>query len=169
MVSCVARFGPKTVKTAGWTHPGQHIENGTNLDNLNVRSGKLHRVYPLGPANRRWYESGQRSLESWRLNGELHRVGGPAYQTWRESRLSCTLWYQDGKEHRVGGPSSRSWRESGQLKYEIWRQNGEHHRIGGSVMRIWDESGKLIDPRTYVYGKRVVNLRRYLTRRGLIQ
>ncbi len=56
--------------------------------------------------------------------------------------------------------------ESGQLRCEIWK-----HRVNpsGPAYREWYESGQLKSQTVHVYGKRVVNLRRYLTRRRLIQ
>ncbi len=96
----------------------------------------------IGNCERTFYPNGNLEHEAWIIDKEFHRVGGPAY---------------------------RSWYESGQLEYEIWCLNGECHRVDGPVVQEWSQSGELNLETYYVNGKRIANLQRYLTRRGLIQ
>ena len=56
--------------------------------------GELHRIN--GPA----YISFYYKVEEWYKNGELHRIGGPA-RIHKDSKW----WYVDGKLHRLDGPA----------------------------------------------------------------
>lgn len=51
----------------------------------------------------------------YRLNGELHRIDGPAVIT----REGDEHWYLNGKRHRIGGPAI------------ITRNGAEQHWISG--------------------------------------
>jgi hypothetical protein len=46
----------------------------------------------------------ENGTETWRLNGELHRVNGPA-RIWSDGVAD---WYRDGVLHRIDGPA-RDW------------------------------------------------------------
>jgi hypothetical protein len=58
----------------------------------------------------------------WFLNGELHRVDGPAI----ENANGTKRWYLNDKRHRVDGPA---------VEYangdKYWYLNGELHRVDG--------------------------------------
>lgn len=58
------------------------------------KEGKKHRVY--GPA----YISHRYNYEEWCINGEYHRVGGPALK-----HKDSEFWLQHGKLHRLDGPA----------------------------------------------------------------
>lgn len=55
---------------------------------------KKHRIY--GPA----YVSYAYHYEEWCINGEYHRVDGPAVK-----HKDTEYWYQNGKLHRLDGPA----------------------------------------------------------------
>jgi hypothetical protein len=57
-------------------------------------NGNLHRTD--GPA----FEGADGSRD-WRLNGELHRTDGPAIE-WADG---SKMWYLNGKRHRIDGPA----------------------------------------------------------------
>ena len=63
--------------------------------------------------------------KSWCLNGELHRIDGPAI----EFASGDKIWYKNGKYHREDGPA---------LEYtdgsKIWYKNGEYHREDGPAI-----------------------------------
>ena len=45
-----------------------------------------------------FYENGQVSLQSWYLNGQRHRVNGPAFEKFNENgQLVCQRWYLNGR------------------------------------------------------------------------
>lgn len=71
--------------------------------------GKKHRIY--GPA----YVSHVYQYEEWCLNGEYHRVGGPAIK-----HKNAEFWYQNGKLHRLDGPAVIS--PGGPKEYWIFGQ-----------------------------------------------
>jgi hypothetical protein len=76
------------------------------------------------------------------LNGELHRIDGPAKEYFNGDKL----WYQNGELHRIGGPT---------LEYsngtKWWFQNGKPHRLDGPAVECcngdkeWGIEGKRID------------------------
>jgi hypothetical protein len=73
-------------------------------------NGNLHRVD--GPA----YE-GANGTRSWFLNGKLHREDGPAVE-WADGSKG---WYLDDRKHRVDGPACE--RADGS---KAWWLNGVH-------------------------------------------
>ena len=45
-----------------------------------------------------FYENGQVNLQSWYLNGQRHRVNGPAFECfYKNGQLSSQSWYLDGQ------------------------------------------------------------------------
>ena len=77
----------------------------------------------------------------WYLNGELHRIDGPAIE-----RLNGTkLWYLNGKYHRVDGPAVED--SNG---YKAWFLNGERHREDGPAIE-YSYGGK----EWYLNGKKI--------------
>ncbi len=119
---------------------------------------------------RRFYPNGQLRKEIWFQDGKFNRVAGPADRRWYQSgQLRYEIWYKNFEHHRVGGPSYRDWSESGQLRYESWCLDGKLHRVDPPGPAWWGSYGSLTSKTWSVHGKRVHNLQRYLTRRGLIQ
>jgi hypothetical protein len=61
----------------------------------------------------------------WYLNGELHRIGGPAVELINEDKE----WHLNGKLHRVDGPA---------VEYadghKVWYFNGKLHRVDGPAI-----------------------------------
>jgi hypothetical protein len=58
----------------------------------------------------------------WWLNGELHRVDGPAI----EFSNGTKQWYLHGKIHRVDGPADE-WASGN----KFWYLEGKPHRVDG--------------------------------------
>jgi hypothetical protein len=78
--------------------------------------------------------------KQWRLNGELHRVDGPAVIGLGEVR-----WMQHGKFHREGGPAVK-WEDGS----EFWYLHGKMHRLDGPALKMNDvEDEWWIDDRRY--------------------
>jgi len=52
--------------------------------------------------------------EDWYLNGQRHRIDGPAWRQWRVvagyTVLTLEAWYLNGQLHRIDGPAWRQWR-----------------------------------------------------------
>ena len=69
---------------------------------------------------------------TWRLNGQRHRVDGPAI----EYTNSHKSWYQNGQRHRVDGPA---------IEYadgdKMWYLNGQRHRESGPAIE-WADGHK---------------------------
>jgi len=61
----------------------------------------------------------------WYLNGELHRIDGPAC----EYADGNKYWYQNGELHREDGPAVEYADGS-----EFWYKNGECHREDGPAI-----------------------------------
>jgi hypothetical protein len=61
------------------------------------------------------------SYEAWYLNGQRHRVDGPAYKSG-----SYEAWYLNGQLHRVDGPAYKDGSR------EEWYLNGQLQASGGA-------------------------------------
>ena len=94
----------------------------------------------------------------WVKNGKLHRIDGPAINTYFESGQLCIeKWFKDGKCYRSNGaPAVICYYKNGQIKEEKWyEQIGELHRLeGGPVIVIvkYFENG-IFKERWYKNGK----------------
>ncbi len=62
--------------------------------------------------------------EEWWLNGQLHRVDGPATKQYHSNS-----WWHNGKLHRLGGPAVEYINGS-----KEWWLNGERHRVDGPAV-----------------------------------
>jgi hypothetical protein len=67
-------------------------------------------------------ETAAAGTRRWYLNGQLHRVDGPAVEFINGDKE----WFLNGQPHRVDGPAIE-WADGG--KY--WCLNGQLHRIDG--------------------------------------
>jgi len=63
--------------------------------------------------------------KSWCLNGELHRIDGPAW----ECASGYKSWYKNGKLHRIDGPAVEYPNDC-----KAWYKNGEYHREDGPAI-----------------------------------
>ncbi len=139
-----------------------------------------------------YYINGNMAVKEWYKHGKYHRIGGPAIQRYNKSgRIKSEQsfingiqhgenrwWFESGKIrhkqyfvvgdfHRLDGPANVMWHESGQVYEETYWVDGYRHRVDGpAYYQSWAKYPSTIN---YVWNKRVKNLRRYLTRRGLIQ
>ena len=86
--------------------------------------------------------------KEWYLNGQLHRLDGPAVEWASGSKL----WYLNGKLHRLDGPAVE--RSNGTKQ---WWLHGKLHREDGPAAEYAD--GKKI---WYLNGKRYVIEKEYL-------
>jgi hypothetical protein len=68
----------------------------------------------------------------WYLNGELHRVDGPAVE-WDDGSKE---WWLNGKQHRVDGPAVEDADGS-----KEWWLNGQRHRVDGPAIE-WSSGSK---------------------------
>lgn len=109
------------------------------------------------------------NTKQWRLNGILHRVGGPAltysgdkeddwWESWRASYprtmnagpivYTREEWYQNGEYHRLDGPAVIS-NNSFLYGVKIWCQRGKLHRLDGPAVdhsngrQEWHQNGEL--------------------------
>jgi hypothetical protein len=88
--------------------------------------------------NQTTLEIDEYGIKSWKLNGEYHRVDGPAiiYPDGSE------YWFLNGFLHRVNGPAVVN--SNG---YKVWYLNGKYHRDDGPAYmetggnKIWYLSG----------------------------
>ena len=75
----------------------------------------------------------------WRLNGQYHRVDGPAV----EYASGHKEWYLNGQRHREDGPASE-YANGG----KFWFLNGQRHRVDGPAVeyangdKYWYLNGK---------------------------
>ena len=69
---------------------------------------------------------GKKQRELWYLNGNNHRVDGPAdISYYKSGKIERELWYLDDDYHRVDGPADISYYKSGKIKKEEWYLNGK--------------------------------------------
>jgi hypothetical protein len=83
---------------------------------------QLHRED--GPASIIYYPDGTKQWEHWFLNGESHRVGGPADLLWKEGYLGYEAWKQHGRFHRENGPATTTYTKLGTGLMKKWYLNG---------------------------------------------
>ena len=62
-------------------------------------------------------------VHTWWLNGQLHRIDGPAFEDNNEKR-----WYTEGKLHRLDGPAM-IWKDGSRFWYINGRQFTEEQFI----------------------------------------
>lgn len=67
----------------------------------------------------------------YKLDGELHRVDGPAY----ESPSGIKYWFRYGKLHREDGPAITG------VGYDRWYRDGKLHREDGPAVEFSDGKG----------------------------
>lgn len=66
--------------------------------------GKLHRID--GPADNSYYSNRQKCHEEYRINGYPHRVDGPAFTSWYPDGIWREMEYwQNNRPHRADGPA----------------------------------------------------------------
>lgn len=70
--------------------------------------------------------------KEWRMNGELHREDGPAF----EHANGDKHWYRNGKLHREDGPA-----QEGVNGTKCWYINGNRHREDGPACE-WANGNK---------------------------
>jgi len=91
-----------------------------------------------------WWENGVSKSEEWFLNGEAHRVGGPAVIMWnRAGGIITERWYLYNEPHRRGGPADTEWYDNGTIRQVMWYENGELHRLDGPAVIIYDMAGNV--------------------------
>jgi antitoxin component YwqK of YwqJK toxin-antitoxin module len=74
---------------------------------------------------RKYYKDGSIYREEWRVNGEWHRLDGPAIICYYEDgSIHWEQWFVNGKLHRLDGPSDIQYNEDGSIQYEHWFVNG---------------------------------------------
>lgn len=87
-------------------------------------NGERHRVD--GPAYQYWYKNGQKGSEYYFINGKPHHTDDPAIQEWYKNGQKHTEEYLvDGNLHRIDGPARQAWRYDGQKYYEEYYINGK--------------------------------------------
>ena len=62
---------------------------------------------------------------TWRLNGQRHRVDGPAIE-WADGHKE---WYHHGQRHRADGPAIE-WADG----HKAWYLNDQRHRVDGPAV-----------------------------------
>ncbi len=77
------------------------------------------------PANYTGFAEYPNGLKVWRLDGQNHRVDGPAI----ERSDGEKQWWLNGKLHRVDGPAVE--RSDGEKQ---WFLNGQWHRVDGPAI-----------------------------------
>jgi hypothetical protein len=88
----------------------------------------------------------------WYLNGELHRVDGPA----REFENGGKEWYLNGELHRVDGPAIEYSDGS-----KSWYINDQRHRVDGHAVEDTNGSKAWFINDKLVYSKDKNKLHKY--------
>ena len=90
--------------------------------------------------------------KEWFLNGELHRVDGPAF----EYTSGTKEWFINGQRHRVDGPA---------IEYSVgtkeWYLNGQRHRVDGPAIECADGTKEWYLNDKLVYSRDVNKLSQY--------
>ena len=102
------------------------------------------------------YVNSQVQCEYWRVNGEYHRLDGPASIRYHANgQVQYEYWRVNGECHRLDGPAIVWYHDNGQVECEYWRVNGECHRLDGPA-RVWyHANGQVANEAWYYEGKEV--------------
>ena len=74
-----------------------------------------------------YYENGNKYIEEYRLNGELHNPNGIAYKNWYRNGNICTEAYiLNDKYHRENGIALKRWYSNGNKWSESYWINGKY-------------------------------------------
>lgn len=97
-----------------------------------------------GITKREWY-AGNAKIVYWLLDGNLHRLDGPARIIYtKNGTIANEIWAKNGKFHRIGGPANTS--STGVKEYFV---DGVLHRTDGPAhitsdgIQYWYDHGKL--------------------------
>ena len=113
----------------------EHHANGQVKQESWRVDGECHRLD--GPAYIQYFPSGQVARKEWYVNGEYHRLDGPAWVEYHDNgQVAGEYWYVNGVNHRLDGPASIRYHANGQVEYEYWYVNGLNHRLDGPA-RVW--------------------------------
>ena len=103
-----------------------------------------------------YYANGQVERESWWVNGQRHRLDGPAWVRYYDNgQVASEEWLVDGKNHRLDGPAYIQYHANGQVRYEYWRVNGVNHRLDGPAVVLYHANGQVANEGWYYEGKQV--------------
>jgi hypothetical protein len=108
------------------------VETGEYGNTRYTLNGELHRID--GPAVERYY-----GTKEWYQHDKLHRDDGPAI----EDANGDKRWFKNGKEHRADGPAVELADGT-----KEWLQNGNHHRTDGPAVefpngnKLWYQHGE---------------------------
>ena len=93
------------------------------------------------------------------LNGELHRIDGPAIE-WANGDK---YWYINGQHHRLDGPAIE-WADGS----KTWWINGKRHRIDGPAVEFsngnksWYINGTYYSRSEYYHKLKLLNCPEYM-------
>jgi antitoxin component YwqK of YwqJK toxin-antitoxin module len=105
------------------------------------------------------HPNGQLHYRQFRVDDRLHRLDGPACESWHQNgQLYTRQFYVEGKFHRLDGPAREYWNENGQLSYREFWVDGKRHRLDGPAAEYWFEDGQLRYQEFWVDGKQVAEL-----------
>ena len=89
--------------------------------------------------------------ESWRQDGDLHRVDGPAiFIKDLKGNVVLSEWYQYGQLHREDGEPA-SFADDGAKRTEVWASLGEPHRNKGPARLVTDLASEVIVEEEYYW------------------
>jgi hypothetical protein len=119
-----------------------------------------------------WYDDLRFDRQEWWLNGQLHRIDGPAitcqngsqywcqynqlhrtngpasvepniqYHTY-DKKLTTIAWYFNGKKHRIDGPAYYKHFDDDNKLLEEWYIDGQLHREDGPASIEYNENGMI--------------------------
>ena len=111
-----------------------------------------------------YYKSGKIWREYYYLQGQYHRIDGPAYIYYFESgKIEREYYYLQDQCHRIDGPAVIYYNESGKIKQEYYLLQGKRHRIDGPADICYYESGKIWQEAYYFHGQEI-KIKPYVTR-----
>ena len=69
-----------------------------------------------------YHDNGQVAREYWRVNGQTHRLDGPAVVWYYDNgQVASEEWLVDGKRHRLDGPAYVLYKVQGEvIGQEFW-------------------------------------------------
>ena len=114
-----------------------------------------------GPAVVYYEINGLSKLEGWYIDGNEHRLDGPAMITYytREDNIALhaikqETWFFNGKVHRGDDePAFCGYFEGGSINVKRWFVRGQLHRVDGPAIVVYYDNGKVSYQAWYQHGE----------------
>ena len=79
----------------------------------------------------------------------------PVISHYYSGEILTKSWYLNGERHRIDGPARIVYTPSGETRVEYWYLNGEKHRTDGPAEIFYNNPREIIDTSWYLNGDEI--------------